>query len=59
MTHAPRQGTVHVSETAYGVVLADRVQWLPVDLLGEQFGSLSPTQRDQVTAQVIAVVSSQ
>jgi hypothetical protein len=37
-------------------VLADRVVWLPVDMLGEPFGRLTDTQRDRIVNQIIAVL---
>jgi hypothetical protein len=33
--------SAYATEPDYGVVLADRVVWLPVDLLGEYFGRLT------------------
>ncbi|MGH3713962.1 MAG: type II toxin-antitoxin system PemK/MazF family toxin [Micromonosporaceae bacterium] len=36
-------------ETSYGVVLTDRLRWLPVEFVGERFGQLD-------TVQVTAVV---
>jgi mRNA-degrading endonuclease toxin of MazEF toxin-antitoxin module len=42
--------------TDYGVVLADRVVWLLVDMLGEQFGRLTDAQRDRVVNQIVAVL---
>lgn len=29
------RATAYATETDYGVVLADRVMWLPVDMLGD------------------------
>jgi hypothetical protein len=37
-------------------VLADRVVWLPKDMLGEHFGRLTDAQRDQVVNQIVAVL---
>lgn len=36
-------------ETPFGVVLSDRLRWLPVDYVGERFDRLD----DQLTARVI------
>lgn len=48
--------TAFAVASAYGVVLADRVVWLPVDLLGEKFGALTPAQRDEVVARIVTVL---
>ncbi|MGH3871763.1 MAG: hypothetical protein ACRDSR_09680 [Pseudonocardiaceae bacterium] len=50
------RATAYATETDYGVVLADRVVWLPVDMLGEHFGRLTDTQRDRVIDQIVAVL---
>ena len=50
------RATAYATETDYGVVLADRVLWLPVDMLGEHFGQLTDTQRDRVVSQIVAVL---
>ncbi len=50
------RATAYATGTDYGVVLADRVVWLPVDMLGEQFGRLTDTQRDRVVNQIVAVL---
>ena len=50
------RATAYATETDYGVVLADRVLWLPVDMLGEQFGRLTDIQRDRVIGQIVAVL---
>jgi mRNA-degrading endonuclease toxin of MazEF toxin-antitoxin module len=50
------RATALATETEYGVVLADRVQWLPVDMLGQHFGTLTPGQTDQVITQIITIV---
>lgn len=50
------RASAYATETDYGVILADRVVWLPVDMLGEHFGQLTDTQRDRVVEQIIAVV---
>jgi mRNA-degrading endonuclease toxin of MazEF toxin-antitoxin module len=50
------RATAFATETDYGVVLADRVVWLPVDLLGQPFGQLTPDQRDQLVAQIITIL---
>ena len=50
------RASAYATESDYGVVLADRVVWLPVDLLGEQFGRLTDVQRDQVVNQIVAVL---
>ncbi len=52
------RASAYATETDYGVVLADRVVWLPVDMLGEQFGRLTDAQRDQVVNQIVAVLQS-
>lgn len=48
--------SAYATETDYGVVLADRVIWLPVDLLGGYFGQLTDTQRTRVLNQIVAVL---
>ena len=48
--------SAYATETDYGVVLADRVLWLPVDMLGEDFGRLTVGQRDRVVEEIVAVV---
>ena len=50
------RATAYATETDYGVVLADRVVWLPVDMLGEQFGRLTDAQRSRVVDQIVAVL---
>jgi mRNA-degrading endonuclease toxin of MazEF toxin-antitoxin module len=50
------RATAYATETDYGVVLADRVMWLPVDMLGERFGQLTDAQRDRVVDQIVAVL---
>ncbi len=50
------RATAYATETDYGVVLADRVVWLPVDMLGEQFGRLTNAQRNRVVDQIVAVL---
>ncbi|MFN2495325.1 MAG: hypothetical protein ABR608_05385 [Pseudonocardiaceae bacterium] len=50
------RASAYATETDYGVVLADRVVWLPVDMLGEGFGRLTDGQRDRVIEQIVAVV---
>ncbi|MGH3827201.1 MAG: type II toxin-antitoxin system PemK/MazF family toxin [Pseudonocardiaceae bacterium] len=50
------RATAYATETDYGVVLADRVVWLPLDMLGEHFGRLSDAQRDRVVDQIVAVL---
>jgi len=50
------RATAFATETDYGVVLADRVVWLPVDMLGQHFGKLTVAQRDQVVAQIISIL---
>jgi mRNA-degrading endonuclease toxin of MazEF toxin-antitoxin module len=50
------RASAYATETEYGVVLADRVVWLPVDMLGEPFGRLTDAQRDQIVNQIVAVL---
>ena len=50
------RATAFATETDYGVVLADRIVWLPVDMLGQHFGRLTPTQRDQVITQIVSIL---
>lgn len=50
------RASAYATETDYGVVLADRVIWLPVDLLGGYFGQLTDTQRTRVLNQIVAVL---
>ncbi|HVE96051.1 MAG TPA: hypothetical protein VNA67_03585 [Pseudonocardiaceae bacterium] len=50
------RASAYATETDYGVVLADRVIWLPVDMLGEYFGQLTDTQCSQVVNQIVAVL---
>jgi len=51
------RASAYATETDYGVVLADRVVWMPMDMLGEHFGRLSDRQREQVVDQIIAVLT--
>jgi mRNA-degrading endonuclease toxin of MazEF toxin-antitoxin module len=53
------RASAYATETDYGVVLADRVVWLPVDMLGEPFGRLTDAQRDQIVNQIVAVLRGQ
>lgn len=55
-TGARYRATAYATETNYGVVLADRVMWLPVDMLGEHFGRLTDAQRDRIVDQTVAVL---
>ena len=50
------RATSYATETAYGVVLADRVQWLPTTMAGERFGIVTDEQRQRIADQVIAVI---
>lgn len=50
------RATAYATETDYGVVLADRVVWMPIDMLGEHFGRLTDAQRDRVIDQIVAVL---
>jgi mRNA-degrading endonuclease toxin of MazEF toxin-antitoxin module len=50
------RASAYATETDYGVVLADRVTWLPIDMLGEYFGQLTDAQRTQVINQIIAIL---
>lgn len=50
------RASAYATETDYGVVLADRVIWLPIDMLGEHFGQLTDAQRTRVINQIIAVL---
>lgn len=50
------RASAYATETDFGVVLADRVVWLPVDLPGEPFGRLTRAQRDRVVDQTVAVL---
>jgi mRNA-degrading endonuclease toxin of MazEF toxin-antitoxin module len=50
------RASAFATETDYGVVLADRIVWLPVDMLGEPFGRLTLSQREQVISQIVAVL---
>lgn len=50
------RATAYATETDYGVVLADRVVWMPIDMLGEHFARLTTGQRDQVVNQIVAVL---
>lgn len=50
------RATAFATETDYGVVLADRVVWLPVDMLGQPFGRLTSAQRDQVIGQIVTIL---
>ncbi len=55
----PAQGDVLISDpsplTGSANVLADRVVWLPVDMLGQPFGRLTSAQRDQVIGQIVTI----
>jgi mRNA-degrading endonuclease toxin of MazEF toxin-antitoxin module len=50
------RASAYVTETDYGVVLADRVIWRPVDMLGEHFGPLTDAQRTRVINQIVVVL---
>lgn len=50
------RATAYATETEYGVVLADRVVWMPIEMLGEHFATLTAAQRDQVVDQIVAVL---
>jgi mRNA-degrading endonuclease toxin of MazEF toxin-antitoxin module len=50
------RATAYATETDYGVVLADRVVWMPIDMLGEPFGRLTDAQRTRVIDQIVAVL---
>jgi mRNA-degrading endonuclease toxin of MazEF toxin-antitoxin module len=50
------RASAYATETDYGVVLADRVIWLPVDMLGEYFGRLTDAQRTRVINQIVAIL---
>ena len=50
------RATAFATESDYGVVLADRVIWLPVDMLGQPFGRLTVAQRDQVIGQIVTIL---
>jgi mRNA-degrading endonuclease toxin of MazEF toxin-antitoxin module len=50
------RATAYATETDYGVVLADRVVWMPVEMLGEPFGRLTDAQRHRVIDQIVAVL---
>lgn len=50
------RATDYATETDYGVVLADRIVWLPVGMLGAPFGALSGAQRTRVVDQIVAVL---
>ena len=50
------RATAFATETEYGVALADRVMWQPIDLLGEPFGRLAPDQRERLIEQIITLV---
>ncbi len=39
------RSTQHGVETDYGLILADRIVWKPVDALGEAFGRITDEQR--------------
>lgn len=50
------RATAFAIECDYGVVLADRVVWLPVGMLGERFGQLTEIQSERVVSQIVAVL---
>ncbi len=50
------RASAYATETDYGVVLADRVVWLPIDMLGEQLGRLTDAQCNRVVDQIVAVL---
>jgi mRNA-degrading endonuclease toxin of MazEF toxin-antitoxin module len=50
------RASAFATETDYGVVLADRLLWLPVDMLGKYFGRLEFAQREQVIDQIVSVL---
>ncbi len=39
------RATQHGIETDYGLILAERIVWEPVDALGQPFGQITPEQR--------------
>jgi mRNA-degrading endonuclease toxin of MazEF toxin-antitoxin module len=51
------RATAYAIESDYGVVLADRVVWLPLDMLGEYFGSLSEAQRVLLVGGLVSIIS--
>ncbi|MEQ7125997.1 hypothetical protein ABN034_15900 [Actinopolymorpha sp. B11F2] len=50
------RATAYAIETDYGVVLADRVVWLPLEMLGEYFGSLTPAQCAHMVGGLVSIV---
>lgn len=50
------RASAFATETDYGVVLADRVIWLPVDMRGEHIDQLTDAQRSRVIDQIVAVL---
>ena len=50
------RATSYATETDFGVVLADRVQWIPTTMAGERFGIVTDEQRQRIADQVVAVI---
>ena len=48
--------TQHGILTDYGVVLADRIVWFPLDMVGERFGQISKGQRSAVVEAACLVI---
>ncbi|MGH3897412.1 MAG: hypothetical protein ACRDTA_04000 [Pseudonocardiaceae bacterium] len=48
--------TQHGILTDYGVVLADRIVWFPLDMVGERFGQISNGERSAVVEAACLVI---
>ncbi|MGH4015842.1 MAG: type II toxin-antitoxin system PemK/MazF family toxin [Pseudonocardiaceae bacterium] len=50
--------TQHGIRTDYGVVLADRIVWFPLEMVGERFGQISNEERSAVVEAAGLVIRS-
>jgi hypothetical protein len=48
--------TQHGILTDYGVVLADRILWFPLEMVGEHFGQISNEERTAVVESACLVI---
>lgn len=51
------RASTYATQTDFGVVLADRIVYYPIDMLGEQFGRLPIEQLQQVILQVTRLIT--
>ncbi|MGH3811725.1 MAG: hypothetical protein ACRDUV_04605 [Pseudonocardiaceae bacterium] len=50
------RATQHGILTDYGVVLADRIVWFPLEMVGEQFGQISNEERSAMVEAACLVI---